>query len=263
MCSVFDVVKEIEKIAKPQYAFEWDNSGLLVGDNESKVENILVTLDVTKEVVFEAIKKNCQMIISHHPLIFKPVKNLCTSTYEGEIVSLLYKNDIALYCAHTSLDCAQNGVNDALCTKLELYNVSIVNPLFIDGKSVSCVRSGELNRALDKRELLNYVKEKTGASSLLFSLENKKYKKVALCTGAGEEFAFEIQEADVFITGEVKYHTALELKRQNISFIAAGHYYTEVHMIEYFAACLQNSFNVLQYNVKFFSSETNTNPFEN
>ena len=263
MCTVFDVVKEIEKIAKPQYAYEWDNCGLLVGDDKTEVKNILITLDVTKEVVFEAIEKRCNMIISHHPLIFKAVKRLTTDTYEGEIVSLLYKNDIALYCAHTSLDVAWNGVNDALCNVLELNNVSIVNPIHVEDEDVSCIRCGELNVALNKKELLNYVKEKTAATDLFYSLEDKEYKTVAICTGAGEEYAFETKEADVFITGEVKYHTALELKRQNISFVAAGHYYTEVHIIKDFALSLQNCFNMLQYNILVFPSETNTNPFEN
>ncbi len=263
MCTVYDIVNEIEKIAKPQYAFDWDNCGLLVGNSDSKVENLLVTLDITKDVVLEAIKKKCQMIVSHHPLIFKAIKNLNTHTYEGEVVSLLYKYDIALYCAHTSLDSAHGGVNDALCKKLELENVEVMAPSLIEGEYVSCVRCGELKKSLNKNELLTFIKEKTEAKNLLYYLEDKEYKKVALCTGAGEEFAFEINSFDVFVTGEVKYHNALELKRQNISFIAAGHYYTEVHIIKHLAACLQNAFNVLQYDVNVFPSETNTNPFEN
>jgi len=203
------------------------------------------------------------MIISHHPLIFKPVLTVNTDTYAGEVLSLLYKNNIALYCAHTSLDIAVNGVNEALCKKLQLKNVSLLAPFIIDGTKLSCARTGEIEKTLNKNQLIQYVKEKIGAKVLNYNLEDKMYKKIALSTGAGEDFAFDITDEDVFITGEIKYHTALELKRKNVSFIVAGHYYTEIHYIEDFMACLQKAVNVLQYNVTFLKSETNTNPFEN
>lgn len=263
MPTVNDIILEIEKIAKPEYAYDWDNCGLSVGRKSNFVSKVLITLDVTKEVVEEAIKTGCQMIISHHPLIFKPVSECTEETYVGEIVSLLYKNDIALYSAHTSLDIAYNGVNDALCKQLLLNNVSLLGKFEINGESVACGRIGELENPLNKEELLNFIKEKTGAKTLNYYLEDKEYKKIALSTGAGEDLAFDGKEADVFLTGEIKYHTALELKRQNISFISAGHYYTEIHCIDAFRACLQKQADMLQYNVTFINSKTNTNPFEN
>lgn len=262
MISVNDVITEIEKLAKPQYAYDWDNCGLLAGDRKSQVEKILITLDITKEVALEAKEKNCQMIISHHPLIFKAVKNLSTDTYEGEVLSILYKNNIALYCAHTSLDIASGGVNDVLCEKLMLNNVSLVSEMNVLGETVACARKGDLPHDFSKGELIEYIKNITGAKKLDYYLLDKTYKKIALCTGAGEEFAFD-SDADVFLTGEIKYHTALEMKRQNISFIAAGHYFTEVHIAEGLSRYLQKQFNMLQYSVEVIKSETNTNPFEN
>lgn len=263
MPTVNDIILEIEKIAKPQYAYDWDNCGLSVGNRNSLVSKVLITLDVTKEVVEEAIKENCQMIISHHPLIFKPVSECTEESYVGEIVSLLYKNDIALYSAHTSLDIAFNGVNDSLCKRLLLKNVSLLGEFNVNGEVVACGRIGDLENPLNKEELLNFIKEKTGAKTLNYYLEDKKYHKIALSTGAGEDLAFENKQADVFLTGEIKYHTALELKRQNISFISAGHYYTEIHFVDVLRACLQKQADMLQYNVTFINSKTNTNPFEN
>ncbi len=263
MPCVNDVVNAVEKIAKPEYAYEWDNCGLLAGDRNENVSSILISLDITREVVQEAIKNNCQMIISHHPLIFKAVKNLCTDNYEGEILSLLYKNNIALYCAHTSLDACEGGVNDSLCDILELEDVSVPQERIVNGKNISCSRIGKLPQKFEKNELLEYIKDKTGSKNLLYYLEDKAYNSIGLCSGAGEEYAFELESVDVFFTGEVKYHTALELKRQNISFIAAGHYYTEVQMINSLASSLQKSFNMLKYNIEIIKSETNTNPFEN
>lgn len=263
MPTVNDIILEIEKIAKPQYAYDWDNCGLSVGNRNSLVSKVLITLDVTKEVVEEAIKENCQMIISHHPLIFKPVSECTEESYVGEIVSLLYKNDIALYSAHTSLDIAFNGVNDSLCKRLLLKNVSLLGEFNVNGEVVACGRIGDLENPLNKEELLNFIKEKTGAKTLNYYLEDKKYHKIALSTGAGEDLAFENKQADVFLTGEIKYHTALELKRQNISFISAGHYYTEIHFVDVLRACLQKQADMLQYSVTFINSKTNTNPFEN
>ncbi len=263
MPTVNDIVFEIEKIANPRYAFEWDNCGLLAGNRKNNVKKILITLDITKEVVNEAKEKDCQMIISHHPLIFKAVKNLNTDTYEGEVLSELYKNDMALYCAHTSLDISKGGVNDSLAEKLGLQNVIVPEEISLDGQSVSCARIGTLPETFSKKQLIEYVKNKTGAENLNYSLEEKDYNTVSLCSGAGEEYGFILRDTDVFITGEIKYHTALELKRQNISFIAAGHYFTEVQIIEYLAASLQKNLNMLQYNVEVIESKTNTNPFEN
>ena len=263
MPTVNDVVVEIEKIANPKYAFEWDNCGLLVGNRCNKINKVLITLDITKEVVLEAKEKGCEMIISHHPLIFKAVKNLNVETYEGEVISELYKNDISLYCAHTSLDICKNGVNDSLCEKLQLKNVIIPEEMTVDGENISCARMGSFLKVLSKNELLDFIKEKTGATNLSYNLEEKEYKTIALCTGSGEEYAFILKNADVFLTGEIKYHTALEMKRQNISFIGAGHYFTEVHIIDSLAESLQKSFNMVQYDVEVVRSETNTNPFEN
>ena len=263
MPTVNDIIKEIEKVAKPEYAYDWDNCGLSVGNRNNLVSKIPITLDVTKEVVEEAIKENCQMIISHHPLIFKPISECTEESYVGEIVSLLYKNDIALYSAHTSLDIAFNGVNDSLCQRLLLKNVSLLGEFNVNGEAVACGRIGDLENPLNKEELLNFIKEKTGAKTLNYYLEDKKYHKIALSTGAGEDLAFENKQADVFLTGEIKYHTALELKRQNISFISAGHYYTEIHFVDVFRACLQKQADMLQYSVTFINSKTNTNPFEN
>lgn len=263
MITVNDVVKEIEKIAKPEYAYDWDNCGLLVGNAKDKVEKVLVSLDITKEIALEAVEKGCQMIISHHPLIFKAIKNLNVETYEGEVLLHLYKKGIALYCAHTSLDACKGGVNDSLCKLLNLKNVSVLNEQVIGGENISCSRKGEFSQTLNKNQLIDFIKEKTGAKCLNYFIEDKEFRTIGLCSGAGEEYALMLKNIDVFLTGEIKYHTALELKRQNISFIAAGHYYTEAHIINTLALSLQKCFNMLQYNIEVVKSEINTNPFEN
>lgn len=262
MAAVKDIVSIMDRLADPAGAYPWDNVGLLAGDPEDTVQNVLVTLDVTEDVIREAADKQCRMIVSHHPLIFHAIKTADTTTNEGACLRLLYQNNIALYCAHTSLDVAEGGVNDALCDLLELSDVSLVSPFEASGRTVACARQGKLPKAMQKDELLTFIREKTGAETLLYGgLDNKTFETLALSTGAGEEFAFD-HSADVFLTGEIKYHTALELKRKNLPFIAAGHYFTEKPMIRALTNSLQKEIFVLQYPIRVLESTTDTNPFD-
>lgn len=265
MPRIFDIVRIIEQLAKPAYACQWDNGGFMAGNLQKDVLNILVSLDVTKEVIEEAKEKGCGLIVSHHPLIFKPIRSAAEDTFEGEMLSLLYQNQIALYCAHTALDAAPGGMNDALCELLGLKNIELLAPFEAEGERIACARIGNLPQRMGADELLAFIKRTIGAPQLFCGgLFHKTFKRIALCTGAGEEFAFEGARAgaEVFLTGEIKYHTALELRRQQIPFIAAGHFYTEQPGVRAFARCLQKQLNVLQYNGMVFASEFCTNPFD-
>ncbi len=266
MPRIFDIVKLIEQTAKPGYAYEWDNCGFMAGDLQEQTERILVALDITKDVVLEAKVKGCGLIVSHHPLIFKPIRTASVNTFEGEILSLLYQNKIALYCAHTSLDIAPDGVNDAFCDTLKLRNVRLLSPFQACGDTVACARLGNLPERMDMAMLLQHIRGTTGAPRLLYGgLEKKNFEIAAVCTGAGEEFAFEAanEGADVFITGEIKYHTALELRRRDIAFVAAGHFYTERPIVQWFARRLQKQLDMLQYSSTVYSAQTHTDPFDN
>lgn len=263
MPKVKEIIGLIEEIAKPEYAYGWDNSGFACGNANEEADKVLVTLDITKEVVREAEQKGCQMIISHHPLIFKPIKTASEDTYEGEVLSKLFKSGIALYCAHTSLDIALGGVNDALAHKLKLKNVRLLNSEFSPkGEEISCGRVGDTEKTFKKEEFIDFLKEQTGAKHILHSCLPENINTVALCTGAGEDMAFLCKDAEVFVTGEVKYHTALELKRQNTAFIAIGHYYSEIHSVNYLCDGLQKRADVLQYKISFIPTETVTDPFD-
>ncbi len=261
MLTVKNVVDIVERLAKPEYAYSWDNCGLCVGDKEKNVTRVFIALDVTRETILEAHKNNCEMIISHHPLIFKPVYTVNASTNEGEMLSLLFKYDIALYSAHTSLDAANGGVNDALCQKLELSDVKLLGE-----EAISCGRIGVLPKKMTGDELLSFVENKLNCKNLLFGgVRGKEFLTIACSSGAGDDFYLDAQKAgaDVFLTGEIKYHVALELKRIGLPFIAAGHYSTEVPVIETLGAYLQNRFDVLQCGVTVIKSRVLTDPFDN
>jgi len=129
MAKCRDIIEQLEKLAPVNLAESWDNVGLLLGDMNQDVNNILITLDVTSQVVQEAIEKKVDMIISHHPFIFKPLKRIVESDYTGSVIRKLIKNDIAVYAVHTNLDITWSGLNDELAKKLELENVTALHVL--------------------------------------------------------------------------------------------------------------------------------------
>lgn len=122
------IINIMENFAPPHLAEEWDNIGLHIGDPAAGVDRVLVTLDVNMELVREAMAKNVQLIVSHHPLIYKPLKNLRYDKPLGAIIKILVENKIAVYCAHTNLDSAACGVNVELAQKLGLKEIKVLNP---------------------------------------------------------------------------------------------------------------------------------------
>jgi len=128
MTKIKDIIKHLEKAAPPNYQESYDNSGLLAGNPEAEVKNALITLDTTEDVLKEAIKLGCNLIISHHPIIFKGLKKLSGSTYVERIIIEAIKNDIALYAIHTNLDNMKTGVNKTISKRLELENTRILSP---------------------------------------------------------------------------------------------------------------------------------------
>src|SRR5690554_4860082 len=122
-----DLIAAMEKLAPEYLAAEWDNVGLQIGSMEDDVKKILVTLDVTEAVIDEAIEENIDIIISHHPFIFKAINNITMNDTKGRIINKLIKNDINLYVSHTNMDIAENGLNDMLAKKLKLENIKVLS----------------------------------------------------------------------------------------------------------------------------------------
>jgi len=125
---VKDVIDLLEEIAPLTYAEDFDNTGLLVGNRNTTINNILVTLDTLESVVEEAIEKDCNLIVSFHPIIFGGLKKLTGSTYVERVVAKAIKNDIAIFAIHTALDNNWDGVNTMICQKLNLSNRKILVP---------------------------------------------------------------------------------------------------------------------------------------
>lgn len=204
----------------------WDNSGLLVGDRRNKVTKIMVTLDITADVIEQARVKGAELIVSHHPVIFKPLKRLEPS----DCVYMLAKYGIAAICAHTCLDAADNGVNDVLANILELTNVEKVES---DETSTLLLRTGYLKSEYTPEDFAEYVGKKLSAKVSLTD-GGRKIKKVMLCTGSGGEFFRDAAQhgCEALVTGEAGYHHMLDAQYMGVTIVAAGHFETENPIVD-------------------------------
>ncbi len=241
--SIDEFVRIIEKIAPRELACDWDNTGLLLRCKDN-ISRVLIALDVTHAVIDEAIESGCDMILSHHPVIFENIKSVSNEDTQGIILMRLIKNDISVYSAHTSYDIAGGGINDILCRKLGLSNVETVN---VDGTEF--LRTGYLPSACDKEKLVNHVKKAFGIKYIKVSAANCGIiDKVAVVGGSGADFLSAAKKAGaaVLITGEAKHHHYIQAQSLGLLLIEAGHFYTERYFTGEIFLSLQSCLNDVQ-----------------
>ncbi|HHW67311.1 MAG TPA: Nif3-like dinuclear metal center hexameric protein [Epulopiscium sp.] len=228
------IIEELNKLAPEYLAEEWDNVGLMIGDMDQEVKRILIALDAIPEVVNEAIAEKADLVITHHPFIFKPLKNIRKDHILGKCIYDLIQNNISVYSAHTNLDIAFGGTNDVLAQILELENISILSELEFKGQDIEAKygmgRIGTLKRSYTLDEFAKFVQDKLKLPNIrIVGASNHLVNKVALTTGSGMSYLQDAvnKKADVFITGDVKFHDAQRALQMGISLIDAGHYGTE------------------------------------
>ena len=236
-----DVMDVMESIAPKKLAEDWDNPGLLVGSPDDEIRRILVCLDVREETVERAKAEDFQMIVAHHPVIFKGLKKLRTDLPDGRLLGALIRFGIAVFAAHTNLDCAEGGVNDVLAKRIGLDPKTIVPLGNAEFLSESLGRVGKLPAPIEAKAFAEQVKKGLGAINVRFvSGGEHPVKKVGLCSGSGAEF---IERAafmgcDAFVTGDVRYHDAQRAAALGIHVIDAGHFATEQPIVEILATRL-------------------------
>lgn len=251
MAKVQDIIAPIETIAPKDLQESYDNVGLQCGYMQQEVSRVLTCIDITEAVIDEAIAHGCQMVVSHHPLIFRGVKNLVPEqSYIHRTLIKAIKNDIALYCAHTNLDNAVGGVNYKMA---EVLGMTEVEPMPQGGVI------GTLSQSLSPIAFLQTVKEKFQAGRVCSNVGeyiNKEIKRVALCGGSGAEFIADAEAlcADAFLTGEIKYHDYFD--HPALLLVDAGHYETE----QYTKQLLRDIITKQLPDVEVIISEVRTNP---
>ncbi|MEZ4357297.1 MAG: Nif3-like dinuclear metal center hexameric protein [Eubacteriales bacterium] len=355
-----EFAKIIDKIAPEKTACSWDNSGLII-DLGKDITGIMIALDLKEEVIDQAILKKCNMILTHHPIMFNAIKRISSEDEQGELIAKLIINGISLYSAHTTFDACSGGINDALAKKLGLNKVKVIaeqednylkavvfvpkgyedtvfeaavsagaatigdytscsfrsfgvgtfrpgectdpfigsennqtsveetriefilNPDILDDvltfikeahpyecpvidvyklkspvKEIGIARIGELKNDIAAKDFLKFIKEKLNLNTLRVSGDmNMKIRKVCVCGGGGDGLTKSayIAGADAFITGELKYSTHLTAKKMGMLLIEAGHYETEIVFVNAIYSCLQESKNIVKYNVQLFEEE--------
>lgn len=261
----FEVIQLFEQFSPKHLALEGDKIGLQVGTLNKPIKNVMIALDILENVIEEAINKNVDLIIAHHPPIFRPLKAIQTDTAAGRIIEKCIKHDIAIYAAHTNLDVAVGGVNDLLADALELNDVDVLSPSYedIEGNVLGLGRIGKLAEEMTLDQFAEHVKNKLEVEHLrIVGKPSDKVKKVAVLGGDGNKYISEakFKGADVLVTGDMYYHVAHDAMMMGLNIVDPGHNVEKV-MKKGVANVLDKIFAEKKYNVTVFPSELDTDPF--
>lgn len=243
MYKVRDVADAIERLAPTQLAESWDNVGLMVGDFDQEVKCVYVCLDVTSENVRCAEKCGADMIVSHHPLIFSPIKRIVEEDVSGRIIRSLITSGISVYSAHTNLDKADGGMNDVLAEKLGLEDIRKFYPEEYENRD-DIGRVGVLETPMDLGDFVDFVKSTLGVHGIRCVGEKSEViNTVALCTGAGGDGMLTAYRAgaDVYITSDIRHHEAQLAFELGLNVIDAGHFETENIVCEFLSDYIEKN----------------------
>jgi len=273
-----DIIRILDNLAPPSLAEEWDNSGLQLGDPGWPVNKIWVALDPTMPVVEAACARDVDLLITHHPLIFKPLKAIEFHTPLGAVLYTAARQNLAIFTAHTNLDSAPGGLNDILAHRIGLNDL---NPLAAGGviqrfeddihppvsreHRPGIGRVGRLGKAMDLKSFARAIKEKMGLELVKFAGDpHLSIKKVAVCTGSGSGLLsnFFASGAQVYVSGDIRYHDARDVEAANLGVIDIGHFWSENFIAEALATRLGTIFAESGINVAIEACDIEIDPFK-
>ena len=252
------MLSALERFAPLPLQESWDNAGLQVGLTETEVSGALLCLEVNERIVDEAIKKGCNLIVSHHPLLFRGLKTISDLTDVQRTVMKVIENHLCVVSMHTNMDNAKGGVNYRIAEKLGLSDVRFFAPKQVDGIEAGSGVTGLLPEPMAADDFVLAVKKAFGVECAMCNeLLRRPVHRVAICGGAGDFLLDEALKtgADAFITGEMHYHQYFGYE-QKIQICVIGHYQSEQFTTEVFQTIIQEACP----GVKTLIAETNTNP---
>ena len=257
-------VNELAEIIELRYpkslAVEWDVVGLATNNSKIEVNNILLTIDVTEDVVAEAIEKSINLIISHHPLILDPEEISDIQTKRIQLRKQMEENNIALYVAHTNADIAQGGVNDSLAKVIGLQNIESFG-------AEKMARKGNLTTQISLREFVNLLKDKLPQVKSSIQVSGKldsKISKIALCGGSGSALLEEVrrEDVDVFVTADLKHHAVSDNENMNgPALVSVSHWASEWTWLPELKEQLKTDLAQKQLDSRIYISEISTDPW--
>jgi dinuclear metal center YbgI/SA1388 family protein len=259
---VAEIVAFLQQFAPLELAEEWDNVGLLIGSSRRKATQVLTCLTLTPDVAAEAIERGVELIVTHHPVLFRPVQRLTDETTDGGMLLELIAARISVYCPHTAFDSAADGINRQLADALGLQEVQPLRPLAMadaasrststdgDGEtSLGSGRFGTLSAPISLKQFNERVKAALGVRHLQYvGGDDRRVERVAVACGAAAEFLKDAARhgCDVLLTGEARFHACLEAQARDVAMVLPGHYATERPAVVRLASVLGERFAELK-----------------
>jgi len=250
MPSIAEIVAFLEAFAPPALAEEWDNVGLLAGDRLQSAQRVMTCLTITPGVVAEARQRRAELIVSHHPLPFRPLKRITTDTHVGAMLWQLAGQGTAVYSPHTAFDSASQGINRQLAEGLELSDIQplIPNPSIGEAGTLGAGRHGHLKHPLDLDSVAQRVKQFLRVGQVqVVGRADLSISRLSVACGSGGEFVDAALAAgsQCLVTGEARFHTCLEAEAAGCALVLAGHYATERFGVEKLAEMLGQKFTAI------------------
>ena len=250
MATVKEIFRYLDTMAPFSMQMSFDNSGFLVGRGVAAVDKVMVALDITEEVIQEAAEKGCQLIVSHHPIIFHPARHVTDADPVGRCVLALVERHMAAICAHTNLDAVSGGVNDALARKLQLTDIEQLHQDGVDdhGRPYGIGRVGTASGRMYLPEFAAFVREQLKADGLRMEDADCPVHRVAVGGGACGDMLEDVKRlgCDTFVTADVKYNVFLDARAMGINLIDAGHFSTENVVCPVLADWLRRGFPTME-----------------
>ena len=262
MIKVNNIIKEMELLAPTYLKEDFDNVGLMVGDKNKEVKKVLLALDCTLKVIEEAKKENVELIITHHPLIFKRPSSITTDTLQGKKIIELIKNDISLYSSHTNLDSVENGLNDTIVSILGFDNFKILEKNK-RGDKAGLGRIVSLNESIQLEDLISKIKKSLNINNLRVVKGKDKVNKIAIINGSGQDFIGKAVAlgADCIITGDTTYHFTSDYTEMGIDIIDLGHFNSEWPVFVKIVKELEKKIRHKNQDIKFYYSKVSKDPY--
>lgn len=244
MTTVKDLSKFLDTFAPTALAEDWDNVGLLLGNDTAEVNRVMTCLTLTEDVADEAVSTGAQLIVSHHPILFRKVQRITAANAEGRIILKLLANGIAVYSPHTGYDSAVGGINQQLAESLSLSDIDPIRELDDDPTSGSG-RIGDLETEMSLTDFIDHVKNRLSLHKLQFvSGDDGTIKRVAVACGSAAEFLGDAcrKGCDVLVTGEARFHGLLEARSRKTPMVLLGHFASERPAMEHMAKVIGEQF---------------------
>ncbi len=267
MICVSDVLRWIDDYAPFRLAEKWDHCGLQVGDPASKVERVLVALDVSSRTLDEAIRLECQALVTHHPLIFRPMAAVREDEYPGALVAKAIRSRLSLIAAHTNLDIAREGTNDRLCGLMGLADtvpLGAGGSLEGEGTPLGIGRVGSLPQAVRLAGLARSLELTLGGAKVrVVGSPERSIQRVAVCTGSGGSLLDTALAAgvDAYVTGDIKYHEGQRAVEEGLALIDVGHFASEHIIIHPLAEYLMKRSRERDVRLDVWESTEESDPF--